>query len=105
MHSVRREYTHYHAYTSQRGITMCISDGDVRNDCFQMHYPQKDISLFRPPHLHRLEFSRLGKERLIADWLAWVTPASVVTRGAPPAHATPALAAHAQGGASPLAHQ
>jgi hypothetical protein len=37
-------------------------------------------------------------KNLIADRLAWVTPAPVLTPGSPPAPATPALVAHAQGG-------
>ena len=43
------------------------------------------------------QFSGWGRKKLIADRLAWVTPAPVVTPGSPPAHATPALVAHAQG--------
>jgi len=44
------------------------------------------------------QFSGWGRKKLIADRLAWVTPAPVLTPGSPPAHATPALVAHAQGG-------
>src|SRR2546421_6442687 len=43
----------------------------------------------------------LRRKKLVADRLAWVTPAcpaAVLTPGSPPAHPTPALVAHAQGG-------
>jgi hypothetical protein len=44
------------------------------------------------------QFSGWGKEKLIADRLAWVIPAPVLTPGSPPAPPNPALVAHAQGG-------
>jgi hypothetical protein len=44
------------------------------------------------------QFSGWGrKSSSLTSW-AWVTPAPVLTPGSPPAHATPALVAHAQGG-------
>jgi len=53
---------------------------------------------FARGRLGGFQFSGWGRKKLIADRLAWVTPAPVVTPGSPPAPPTPALVVHAQGG-------